>query len=565
MSARGQQPAPPTFRTATLLTELDVLPVDGDGAVVAGLTADDFEVVEDGEPQTVDSIEFVDVDAASVDRLPPDVVSNAYRTSSRVWVLVVDDLRLGRSLQAPVRAALTTLVEGLAPADVVALVPTSGRRDQRVEFTLDKSTVLGAIGRLRFVEAGPGQTQLGTPSGPPAGVDVTGRQGTPWPLAGPRPMSGAELPQASSAGGATEPMLDSPELRAEAADDRLLTTLADVSRLIGQTSAWRVMVVLVSSGLPVTVHPEALRTLDQSGLLDGLRRPDSEEFVRMRPWDPSIQRERRMQQTVRLIAQAQRGRVTVYGVNPMHLSQAWSERLTAATQQEDARKRLALFDDQANPLAGEPYGFLGALSAGTGGRTFTGLLDPAAVARSLLADSGRYYLVRYYPVRQARDTRMRSVEVRVRVPGVTVRTRTRYSAAIERPAGEAEGRSSDALAATVAEVLPRTDLRLEALLRVERDAPAGTVVRLTVRVVPEGLVWAAGDRYQVLAVAIDGDGREHGASRGTFVAPDGSPEVPRGGHFSLGPLGAGRYQVRVAVRDLARERTGSIFADVTVP
>jgi VWFA-related protein len=463
-----------------------------------------------------------------------------------------------------VRSALATLVAGLAPPDLVALVPTSGRRDQRVEFTRDKGEVRRAIGRLRFSEAGPGQTRLGTPAGPPGGIDITGVQGTPPVWIGTRPRVGTEPPSPSARAGGTDPMLESPEPQAEGADDRLLTTLADVSTMIGLTSASRAMVVLVSSGLPVTIHPDVLRTLDQTDFLRGLREPDG-QFTRLPPWEPTIQRERRMEQTVRLILEAQRGGVTVYAVNPLHLDRVWSERLTAAVQQEDARQRLRLFDDQANPLAGHPFGFLGALSAATGGVTFTGVLDPEAVARALIADSGRYYLVRYYPTRQSRDTRLRAVEVRVRRTGITVRSRGRYATLVDREA--AASRVLDPLPATLGEVLPRSDLHLEVLPRLERAGTGGrpTHVRLLVRIVPDGASWSAGDRYDVQAVAIDGHGRARATATGSFEAASALPETPRGGHFTLGPLAAGRYQIRLAVHDVMRDRAGSVFVDVTVP
>ncbi len=313
----AQEVATPTFRTSVLLTELDVIAHDAAGRLVEGLTPDDFEVVEDGTTQTVDSIEFIDVEAAvtATEGRPSGIVSNAYRRTSRVWIVVVDDLRLGRALRGPVRDALATLVAGLSPDDLVALVPTSGRKESRVEFTRDKPTVLSAVNGLRFSEAGVGQVRSGDRSG---ATDVTNNR-MPSALVG-SVGGGADNP---AAGDGTQPMLQSPDMQAEASDDRLLTTLADVSTMAGQTSASRVVVVLVSTGLPVTVHPEALRTLDQKDLLEGLRKSELEGggFARMRPWEPGIQRERRMQQTVRLIMTAQRGSRSREGVaHPSRLS-----------------------------------------------------------------------------------------------------------------------------------------------------------------------------------------------------------------------------------------------------
>lgn len=48
------------FRAATTRVIVDVLVLDGDGRPVPGLTADDFELFEDGEPQRVASLDVVD-------------------------------------------------------------------------------------------------------------------------------------------------------------------------------------------------------------------------------------------------------------------------------------------------------------------------------------------------------------------------------------------------------------------------------------------------------------------------------------------------------------------------
>ena len=51
----GQQPATQTstFRTGIDLVELDVRVTDASGSFVPGLTGKDFEILEDGQPQTV--------------------------------------------------------------------------------------------------------------------------------------------------------------------------------------------------------------------------------------------------------------------------------------------------------------------------------------------------------------------------------------------------------------------------------------------------------------------------------------------------------------------------------
>jgi len=48
-----------TFRASANLVEVDVIVQDSEGRFVAGLTRDDFEVLEDGEPQDVQQFYLV--------------------------------------------------------------------------------------------------------------------------------------------------------------------------------------------------------------------------------------------------------------------------------------------------------------------------------------------------------------------------------------------------------------------------------------------------------------------------------------------------------------------------
>src|SRR5688572_14558002 len=57
-SAAAQQPAQPTFRTGTRLIVETVTVKDKEGKPVEGLTAKDFTLTEDGDPQTITFVEF---------------------------------------------------------------------------------------------------------------------------------------------------------------------------------------------------------------------------------------------------------------------------------------------------------------------------------------------------------------------------------------------------------------------------------------------------------------------------------------------------------------------------
>jgi hypothetical protein len=65
-----QQPQPqrpPVFRAGANFVLVDAYP-QRDGKIVERMTAADFEVLEDGKPQAIDSLEFVRIDASLAER-----------------------------------------------------------------------------------------------------------------------------------------------------------------------------------------------------------------------------------------------------------------------------------------------------------------------------------------------------------------------------------------------------------------------------------------------------------------------------------------------------------------
>jgi len=54
----AQDPQAPLFRGGTNIVRVDATVVDRNGNPVSSLTADDFEIREDGVPQTISSFKF---------------------------------------------------------------------------------------------------------------------------------------------------------------------------------------------------------------------------------------------------------------------------------------------------------------------------------------------------------------------------------------------------------------------------------------------------------------------------------------------------------------------------
>src|SRR4029434_24581 len=82
-SAPPQGPQTPTFRVQVDYVEVDVLVTDQQGRFVRDLKKEDFQVFEDGKPQSVSTFSLVNIPVERPDRplfaaeaIEPDVESN---------------------------------------------------------------------------------------------------------------------------------------------------------------------------------------------------------------------------------------------------------------------------------------------------------------------------------------------------------------------------------------------------------------------------------------------------------------------------------------------------------
>ena len=113
----------PSFPVSVERVRLDVVVLDRDGQPAQGLQASDFELLEDGRPQTIQSFEAVSVRG----RVPAAVeVPRAGRQTpadGSLFVLFYDDLHLPPWRTVPARDAIRRfLAEGARPGDRVTIV-----------------------------------------------------------------------------------------------------------------------------------------------------------------------------------------------------------------------------------------------------------------------------------------------------------------------------------------------------------------------------------------------------------------------------------------------------------
>ena len=165
-------PQPPTFRTTVELVELTVVATRKDGQFAADLTAADFQIFDEGTLQTISAFTKVDIPlpelarpgapataaptagvagAVGVTALPADdVATSSLNPDARLFVLVLDDLHVSAERTRRVRLSARQFVERYtSPADLVAVVTPSGRKDMLLGFTRDRARVLAVIDQFQ--------------------------------------------------------------------------------------------------------------------------------------------------------------------------------------------------------------------------------------------------------------------------------------------------------------------------------------------------------------------------------------------------------------------------------
>lgn len=150
LQARSAQ----TFRTTTDLVLLDVVVLDEERRPVTGLTAADFTVLDEGERRDIEAFTAVDLPshalstgAAWTREVAPEVISNQVADEGRLVVILMDRSISAGPATEVAREIARAAVGGLGPADLAAVVTSSGFATEGMvqNFTHDRPLLLSAI------------------------------------------------------------------------------------------------------------------------------------------------------------------------------------------------------------------------------------------------------------------------------------------------------------------------------------------------------------------------------------------------------------------------------------
>jgi VWFA-related protein len=151
-------------RITTNLVQTDVLVTDKDGNQVTDLSANDFELLQDGKPQKITSFAYINTATSTQ---PASIVANRNSKTTivpppvrvrpgnagRLITFIVDDGNCAASHQGMIAAeeGLEKFVkEQMQPDDLVAVYQTRSGSSVFQQYTSDKALLLRAISKIRW-------------------------------------------------------------------------------------------------------------------------------------------------------------------------------------------------------------------------------------------------------------------------------------------------------------------------------------------------------------------------------------------------------------------------------
>jgi VWFA-related protein len=574
VTAGGQQrpetpPQDDRLRITTNLVQLDVVVTDKDGRQVTDLRPEDFEVSESGKRQTITNFSYVanvranagtsgstsqpaTAAATTAVSVPPAVLKP--ERVRRVVALVVDDLGISFQSMNYVRKALREFVdEKMEPGDLVATLRTSGGAGALQQFTTDKRLLASSIDSIRWLPRGRGDISPFDSSISPTGEMVTdsytreavqdlqisrneilaaGTIGTLNHIL----QALQDLPGRKSVVLFTEnaQLFDSTGTRSE----RLVQLMKQMADFSNRASA-----------VVYTVDTSGLQTLG----VTAAQSPGNARVISDRIGS--------MQSTSQSRNPTAGGDRTTIG-NPEEGLRALDNLATA--------RRSTYFESQE---------VLKHLAELTGGIAIKNTNDVSGSLGRILDDTAGYYLIGYRPdetlLDQKGERRQLKINVKVKRPNLRVRSRSGfYGLAEEEKSPRKLTREEQLRAALNTPFAGDVRVRLTSLFG---DEAGGAFVRAMVHVDARDLQFSkAADGsnkadLELVVLTLDAVGNVlDQASRTETVAAksDTYERILNNGlsYFLNVPVKQpGGYQVRVAVRDAASEKTGSASQYIGVP
>ncbi len=360
----------PVIRITVNLVQIDAVVTDSKGRHITNLTADDFEILQDGKPQKIAGFNYVALstpgtvlpkpvaaikgkDAAPI--LPNAQSKLTLANVKRTVAFVIDDLGLSFESVAYTRSALKKFIEQqMQPGDLVAIVRTSKGMGALQGFSSDKRVLLTSVDKLRWNF----MSRVGISSFAPIGTDAD---------------TAAD------------------QLRNEVFTVGTLGALSNVVQGLREVPG-RKSVIVVS---------ENIRVFSADG-----------------------SNSRATEAIERLTDQANRSAVVIYTLDPRGLP---TLSLTAADNTSGKQPHeIAAIPAQRAQEYFESQDGLDYIARQTGGKFIRDTNDLAGGIKQVMDDSVGYYLVGYIPAEETFNKNYHKIKLRMKKPGYSVRYRNGF-------------------------------------------------------------------------------------------------------------------------------------------
>jgi len=377
----GQQP---TFRAGVNFVRVDVIVSDGKGQPITDLTQAEFEVLEDGKPQTIEQFRLIRIDGNPRPGEPPprdlarrtndDIEVELSRDDVRLFVFFLDDyhVRLGNSMA--VKEPLIRFVQTqLRPNDVVGVMYPLTPLDA-ISFTRNPATVVSAI------------------------KSFEGRKFNYEP----RNRLEEEY--------ARYPTETVERLRNEVS----MTALRALATRLGGLREGRKAIIYVSEGFTALLPPQMRAGDAQMGPMPGQRNPGLGENNPREETAAVFAQADINSQMREIFTAANRNNAAIYTLDPRGLA-PFEFGIDEAVGPRQDRNSLQSTQDTLRVLAAE-----------TDGRAIVNRNDLAPGLAQIVRDSSFYYLIGYNSAQAPTDGKFHQISVRVKRRGVDVRARKGY-------------------------------------------------------------------------------------------------------------------------------------------
>lgn len=373
-----QKPQQPTFRTGINFVRVDVIASGKDGAPVTDLKQSDFEVLEDGRPQTIETFRFVSVAGSSPEGEVPKAIRSDYDEESeaakedvRLFTIFLDDYHVRRGSALSVRKALVDFMQkDVGPRDMVGLMyplqPVSSLR-----MTRDHDAIISAINKF---------------------------EGRKYDY---RPRNDFEEQYAMYPASVVERIRNQVSLSA----------IEGLATHLGSLREGRKAIILVSEGYSNILPPQLDDPVASMPGLGNTARGSNAGIDDRTAFFANVD----IQQDLKEVYNsANRNNTTIYSLDPRGLG-VFEFDINEGVNQTTDRQMLESSVDTLRVLADQ-----------TDGRAIVNQNDLEAGLKQVVRDSSAYYLLGYSSAKAPNDGKFHEIKVRIRRPGVQVRSRKGY-------------------------------------------------------------------------------------------------------------------------------------------